>query len=239
MEPFIIEEFVVFFVLVAGGGIAAYFLIKAGLNTWCSRSVKTAAEDTPREKIARIIAASEKRLAALREALERLERQHARLDAGRTQSKAESEHWRGLEAECQNCGEATGELRTLIRRRLEAERLEADAADAEAAARTALDEIRRNFNELERKIVLARATESALKARMLAAEIRHGIHADSNAGTDAVLEELENETIASEARAEADEETHRLFRGCAARVTEDDVSAEIARMQGERKEQQS
>jgi phage shock protein A len=231
MEPFIIEEFLGFIVLAACAGFGAYYLLKIGLNAREAFRAAAQAPESPKRKIARIIRESEVRLSSLRDAMDRLQRHHAQLRASSERSTQEYEQCQAREAKCEAGGGSIDELRTLIKQRLEAEQIKTGARAAEDAARNASDELERKFNELERKIVLARAAEAAVNARILAAEIKHEIHDDFGGGTDAALEDLENEAVKSEARAEAQEETSLFFKACSARVTEDDITAELEKKQ--------
>ena len=233
MEPFIIEELLVFLALVSGAGLAAFWLVKFGVNWWAEHRSRT---EHPRQRIEKIISESETSLSNLQHAIADLKRNHARMQAAVSANTKEAEHLRSAEEKSRRRRECTAEFRAIVRRRMEAESNEMIARQSEDMSRKALDDIERKHHELETKLSFARAAAASLNARLVAAEIKQEIHDDFGNGTDAAIEELESAAIACESRAESFEETSRFFKNCAARISEDDVTAEIARMTETKKE---
>jgi len=227
MEPFILEEFLIFVVLIIAGGVVFYYVMKVGL----SPKVENA-----QQRIARIIHDCEARLSKLNGMQKKLKTIHSVLQAAVSECRRVTSDCLLVEAEA--LGERVDEdrLRPVVKARLEAEAREKIATQAEDTARQALDEIVRDCDALSRRLSLAKVAQAQLEARLVAAKIKQDIHDDFGDGAGAAFEELEIAATECEARAKACEETSRFSASVDARVSDEEVMAALNSLQALRKE---
>jgi hypothetical protein len=217
MEPFVLEEFLVFVLLVVCAAVTVACLIKFMLARQ---------QEDPRRQISRIVAECEARLATLRVTREKMQRISACLQATTAKWEAQSKQRRKQEL----ITTTDDDLKQAVQARMDAEVRYKLSASAENTARIAIEEIDKNCADLERQLALAKVTQASLEARMAVASMKRDIQDDLGDGIGAALEQLELATAECEARADACVATSRYFDADAS-VSEDEVSAELARVQ--------